>query len=258
MNRRTLVAPSLLAAAWWLVAASGLVEPRLVPRPSLFASTALAELSGRSLWVDLAATTARLVAGLALSVPLGGAVGYALGTRAAVWRATAPTVDFLRAIPPILTFPLFVLGLGHGELARLAAVVFGTAGIVTLHVATALSVAPPARRGVARLLGLEGLSLFFHVRFFEGLPGLFTGSRVALAAGLVIVVVTEMLVGASEGLGARALAAQMAYRADLLWVVIALSGALGVALSAIVVAMERRVVHWSPAREEEARPPAAR
>ncbi len=245
MRRRlgqTLALGSLLAA--WGLASAIWPEQRALPSPAAVARAALEELPRASLWRDVAATLWRVLAGVALAAVLGALSGVALGTRRGLWRAVEPAADFVRAIPPILTFPVFLLGLGYGDGSRVAAIASGTFLIITLHVALALERIPQERRDAAHLLGLRGWRAFRYLHVFELLPALLLGIRLALAAGLIIAVVSEMLVGADAGLGARALSAQVGYRADLLWLVVLLAGAVGALLSAGVARLERRLVHW--------------
>ncbi len=195
---------------------------------------------------DCADTLARAVAGAGVSVVVGGALGLWLGARPALWHAVEPTADFVRSIPPILVYPLLLLGLGYNEGSRVATVAFGAFGAVLLPVAAALARAPAARADVVRLAGLRGYAAFRALHLPEGLPALITGARLALTAALVIAVVTEMLVGSRHGLGVRALAALQEYRPERLWCVVLLSGAINVALSGALVALERRLVRWEP------------
>ena len=236
-----LVAPALLIGLWQLAHLAGWPSPRAVPAPWDVARLGGSELAGPELWRDIGATLARVGAGLGIATLLGSAVGLLLGASRAAWRAAEPTLDFVRSIPPILTFPLCLLGFGYGDDARVAAVVFGTTGIIVLHVASALARAPRARRETLRLCGAGRLAELRELHFWEALPGLVTGLRVALAAALVIAVVTEMLVGAPHGLGVRARDAQIGYRADQLWLVIVVAGAIGWALSSALAAVERRL-----------------
>ena len=63
--------------------------------------------------------------------------------------------------------------------------------------------------------------------------------RVALVQALIIATATEMILGAPAGLGVRAVQAQLTYRADRLWLVIGLAGAVGLILSGLVATIER-------------------
>jgi sulfonate transport system permease protein len=242
--RRSLLVPALLIAAWTLAAFVGWPSRRALPTPSLFVTSAAHELAQGRIWLDVLATLLRVLGALAIAVPLGGLLGIALGRRRAAWRAVEPSLDFLRAVPPILTFPLFLLALGYGEPSRLACTASAATGLVMLHVGVALSRAPRERAEMVALAGLSARETFFVLHVYEALPGLVTGTRVALAAALVVSVVSEMLVGAEHGLGARALDAMLGYRAELLWLVIALAGAIGGALSGALAALERRYLDW--------------
>lgn len=238
-------APALLLAAWTACAWARWPSPRAIPSPGAVAACAARELTGQVVWLDLGATMLRVAIGVGIAAVVGGALGLVLGIARRTWRASEPSVEFLRSIPPILTFPLFLLALGYGESARIATIVFGTTGIVLLHVASGVARAPRERREAVQLAGLRGLDAVVQLHGREALPGFLLGIRIALAAGLVIAVVTEMLIGARHGLGARALDAQLSYRADELWFVILLAGVMGMALSGLIAALERRVVRWT-------------
>lgn len=241
---RDWLAPAALAAAWLGCAIAGWPSRRAIPTPLELLSTARVELLGGELWMDIAATLGRVAGGLALALPVGVVVGIALGHRRARWRATQPTLELVRAVPPVLTFPMFLLALGYGEWARVGAVAFATVGVVILQVGTALERAPQERAEAVALAGVRGLDAVRSLWWFEALPGIFTALRLAFAAALVVAVVTEMLVGSEHGLGARALAAQLGYRADLLWLVIFAAGGLGRVVAGGIAALERRCLPW--------------
>lgn len=195
--------------------------------------------------LDTGATLLRLSAGVAIAAPVGALAGVWLGLREERWRAAEPTVDFLRSIPPVLLYPLFLASAGYTERARVAAIAFGVSGVILLPTATALRSAPAARRDAVRLAGLTGWRAFRALHAYEALPGLLTGLRLALVQGLVIAVVTEMLVGASNGLGCRALQALQEYRADRLWLTIAVAGLVSQLLSSLVTRVERGAHAWA-------------
>ena len=149
-----------------------------------------------------------------------GAIGVWLGARPTLWRAVEPTADFARSIPPVLVYPLMLLGFGYNEESRITTVAFGALGMVLLPVASALSRVPAARADVGGAAGTSpprGAALAHHRRAVRA-----TAFRV------------------------RALAALQEYRPEPLWLVILLAGALNAALSSTLIAIERRLVHWQP------------
>jgi NitT/TauT family transport system permease protein len=235
-----LLAGVAAAAAFSLGSGSSRAVPTL---PALWAA-ARTELASRALWLDLGATLARVGGGLLAGAAVGCALGVALGVNRRLWNAVAPLVDFARAVPPILTFPVLLIALGYGESARLVAIAAGTSTIVLVTTAASLASVPQARLDIAKVLGLGTRQLVTRLYLYELLPGLLVGLKLAVQVALTIAVVTEMLVGAPSGLGARALAAQIAYRADLAWIVIGVAGVLGVLLSAAIAGAQRHLVHW--------------
>jgi ABC-type nitrate/sulfonate/bicarbonate transport system permease component len=242
-----LLAPLGLVGLWGAASLTSWGRAHSVPAIGEVACAAVAGVRDGTLLRDAADTLARALAGAGVAVVVGGAVGIGLGSRPSLWRALEPTADFLRSIPPVLVYPLLLLGFGYNEGARLATVAFGAIGMVLLPVAAALARAPAARADVVRLSGLRGWEALRVLHLPEALPALITGARLALGASLVITVVTEMLVGARFGLGVRALAALQEYRPERLWLVVLVAGALNAALSGALVAIERRLVRWSPA-----------
>lgn len=243
---RRAMAPLALLALWAMASMTSWGREHSVPTLAEVARAAVEGAGDGTLLGDLGDTLARVLAGAGLAVLLGGALGLWLGGRPSLWRAVEPTADFVRSIPPILVYPLLLMGFGYNEGSRLAAVAFGGFGAVMLPVASALARVPAARSDVVRLSGLRGWAAFRVLHLPEALPALLMGARLALATALVIVVVTEMLVGSRYGLGVRALAALQEYRPERLWLVVLLSGGLNAALSGALVALERRLVRWLP------------
>lgn len=232
-------------ALWQLVASTNWGHARSIATPVSVLREGVDGARDGTLALDAGCTLARVLAGVSLATLLGTGVAFALGARPGLWRVAEPSVDFLRSIPPVLVYPLLLLAFGYNDIARVAAVAFGACGAVLLPVATALARAPTERRDIARLAGLRGWDELRLLRLPEALPALCTGVRLALAQGLVVSVVTEMLIGADHGLGVRALAALQEYQPARLWLVVLVAGGASVALNAAVGVVERRLVRWT-------------
>jgi ABC-type nitrate/sulfonate/bicarbonate transport system permease component len=95
------------------------------------------------------------------------------------------------------------------------------------------------------------------VRWPSGLPGFFTGLRIAATYAVVAAVIGEY-VGATEGLGIWMQLSLRSFRTDLVFAAIVVTAVLSIALYAAVVAAERAVIPWwtasrSPRRAADAR-----
>lgn len=100
------------------------------------------------------------------------------------------------------------------------------------------------RQAVMRLYGASPFEVFRHVVLYEALPAVFLGIRTAISLGIIIVTVTEMLVGATHGLGSRATNAQITYETPQLFAVIFDVGLIGVLLNKLMRMFEDWFVAW--------------
>jgi ABC-type nitrate/sulfonate/bicarbonate transport system permease component len=231
-------------ALWAALVDGGVVRHRALAGP-LATLRALADgASGGGLLADVGATAARVGIGVALGLLVGLPVGLWVGISKARRQSVEPGLDFLRAVPPLLLFPLLLLAFGYGDGARVCAVAWAAALDVSLLVAAAAARVHPARLRALRAMGLGRRQLVRWLYLYEVLPGALAALRRATATGLIVAVVTEMVVGAPHGLGTRALTAQIAYDTPALYAVILATGALGFAAGKSLLALERRLVRW--------------
>jgi NitT/TauT family transport system permease protein len=84
----------------------------------------------------------------------------------------------------------------------------------------------------------------WDVTLLESLPQTFVGMRTGVSFALVIVVVGEMFIGSTDGLGQRVLNAQMVFDMPEMYATIFAAGVLGYGLNLCFILIERRFVHW--------------
>jgi len=79
----------------------------------------------------------------------------------------------------------------------------------------------------------------------ESLPQTFVGLRSGVALALVIVIVAEMFIGLTDGLGQRVFEAQQLFEMPDMYAAIFHAGALGYGLNLLFLLIEKRFVHWT-------------
>ena len=79
----------------------------------------------------------------------------------------------------------------------------------------------------------------------ESLPQTFVGLRNGVSLALVIVVVAEMFIGSTDGLGQRVFEAQQLFAMPDMYAAIFAAGALGYGLNLLFMLVEKRFVHWA-------------
>jgi ABC-type nitrate/sulfonate/bicarbonate transport system permease component len=240
-----IVGPVLLVGVWWIAAKGGWVNKDLLPSPiETLRDTASNILSG-SMTKDFSRTLVRVAYSIVIAVVAGVPVGIILGAKASIYRSVEFIVDFFRSTPATALFPLFLLLFGLGDLAKIAVAAFAAWLVIVFNVAYGVMNARQTRIIAARSMGASSLRIFRDVVFFETLPQTFVGLRTAVSLALVVIIVAEMFIGATDGMGHRIIDAQISYSLTDMYGSILVAGAMGYGLNLALLFLERSVIHWS-------------
>ncbi|WP_158745765.1 ABC transporter permease [Acidisphaera sp. L21] len=245
-----LIVPAILLVAWWL--ATSRQAYGLIPTPGEVV-TALVDLatgdegdafSGR-LPAHIAASVGRvygafLLAALA-ALPLGMLVGRLR------WAHTLldPLLQVLRPIPVTAWLPLSMILFGLGARSAFFLVALGAFFPILVNTIFAVRSVEPRLFEAASMLGVSPTRMFPKVVLPASLPGIFTGLRLGLGFAWVVIVVGEMT-GVQTGLGAMIMDARQLSRTDVVVAGMVVIGALGFLSDALVLALGRRLLRWSP------------
>jgi ABC-type nitrate/sulfonate/bicarbonate transport system permease component len=101
--------------------------------------------------------------------------------------------------------------------------------------------APARGKGDGRIAYTAAVRLML----LESLPQTFVGLRNGVSLALVIIVVAEMFIGSTDGLGQRVFEAQQLFDVPGMHAAIFAAGALGYTLNLLFLLIERRFVHWA-------------
>lgn len=240
-----LIGPALLVALWWLAFDAQWVSAKLLPSPwSTLQSLRDSVLSG-ALARDFLSTLERTLAAFAIATAAGVPAGVLLGANERVYRAIEFLVDFFRSTPATAMFPLFLLIFGIGDFAKIAVAAFAAWLVVVFNVAYGVMNARQTRVLAARVMGASPLRVFRDVMFFESLPQTFVGLRMAASVALVVIIVAEMFVGSSDGLGRRIIDSQQVFDLQQMYASILASGLMGYGVNLFFIAVEKWLIHWS-------------
>jgi NitT/TauT family transport system permease protein len=171
-------------------------------------------------------------------------LGIVLGSSHRLYGSVEFVVDFFRSTPASAMFPLFLVLFGVGEETKVAVAAFGAALVILFNVAYGVMNARKTRQAAARIMGASRARVMLDVTLWESLPQTFVGLRSGVSLALVIVIVAEMFIGSTDGLGQRVINAQMIFDMPTMYAAIFAAGALGYGLNLLFLVIERRFVHW--------------
>lgn len=234
----------ILLILWWLIAWLRVVDPVLLPSPDQAFVSFYRGLVNGSLWNDFYRTIVRTASSFALATVVAVPLGILLGASEKVYDAVELLVDFFRSTPSSALFPLFLVIFGTGELTKIAVASFGAALAILFNVAYGVKGARKQRQLAAKVMGASRLRVLTDVTLFESLPQTFVGLRNGISIALVIVIVAEMFIGSTDGLGQRIMNSQMVFDMPQMYAAILAAGILGYALNLVFLHVERRFVHW--------------
>ena len=244
LARRALLAaglPLALLALWW-VASEDSQSFYLPPLRQILAAFASTWLGGR-LVDDVLPSLVRLLAGFGLATVAGVAVAVVVGSSWRLRAACEPVLEFLRAIPPPVLVPIFILVAGIGTTMKVLVIVSGCVWPILLNTVEGVRARDEVLEDTCRAYGVRGAARLRHLVLRAASPQIVTGMRQALSIGIILMVISEMF-AASSGLGFTIIQFQRGFAIPEMWSGILLLGLLGVALSLGFGVFESRVLSW--------------
>ena len=229
---------------WWFITWIELVDPVLLPTPQASAKAIWDGVVGGNLIVDSLITIRRTLLAFGIAVLVCVPLGLMLGSSVRLYRSFEFVIDFFRSTPASALFPLFLVILGVGESTKIAVAAFGAGLLILFNTAYGVMNARKTRQAAARVMGASPLRVMTGVTLLESLPQTFVGMRSGVSFALVIVIVAEMFIGSTDGLGQRVINAQMIFNMPEMYATIFSAGALGYVLNLVFILIERRFIHW--------------
>jgi ABC-type nitrate/sulfonate/bicarbonate transport system permease component len=229
----------LVVLGVWTAGADSYYFPPLTDVFSTFADTWVFERVGS----DVVPSLVRMGVGFAIAVIGGVVIGMVLGRSRRARAATAPIVEFLRAIPPPALLPFAILVIGVGASMKVFIIAFVCIWPILLNTIDGAAGIDPTLEDTTRVYGVDKRDNLMRVVLPAAAPQIFAGIRTAVSLALILMVISEM-VASTNGIGYFILQSQRTFAIPEMWSGILLLGILGYALNAAFVMIERRVLRW--------------
>jgi ABC-type nitrate/sulfonate/bicarbonate transport system permease component len=240
---RPLVVLVTLLGIWEVYVDLGGADPLILPAPHQIASSLYTDRS--LLWSNFLVTAQEVLLGIMVAAIAGFAFSVALHFSKRTLRpAVYPLLVGSQTIPIPMIAPLLVLWLGFGILPKLVVIALVSFFSIVVTTLAGLAAVDPDLIKLMQTFDASRARIFRHVELPAALPGLFTGTKIAVAVAVIGAVFAEWA-GSNSGLGylfQLSLPQLLTARAYAAVVILA---AFAITLFALLTLAERLALPWA-------------
>jgi len=237
----------VIVLAIWEVATTvlQLMPGFILPAPSTIASRIAGLVVSGDFWHDMAVSGQEFAVGFGIAIVVGLLLGLFMGWFQPIQYLVDPFVNFLNSTPRIALAPLFIIWFGIGIWSKVAIVFFGAVFPVLITTISGVKNLDRSLLRAGRAFGANNAQLFTTVALPGAVPYILSGLRLGIAHALTGVVVGEFI-AANAGVGLLMVRAAQTYDTATVFAGVVIVAALGLLLTALLAALERRFQAWKP------------
>lgn len=227
----------------WEGAVHGFKIPTyILPAPTVIGATIVDYWP--AIWKNGLQTLWTTLAGFALSVVGGLALGLFVGWSRNIYAAAYPLMIGFNSIPKVALVPILVLWFGIGTVPAVLTAFLISFFPVVVNVATGLATIEPEMEDVLKALGAKKLDIMLKVGIPRALPYFFGSLKVAVTLAFVGSVIAET-VAANAGVGHLMLSAQANFIVPLVFAGLVVLAVEGIVMYALMAFVEMRMTGWA-------------
>ena len=238
----------LLIGAWEVYVDLGGADPLILPAPH---AVAQALWNDRALlWSNFLVTAQEVLLGILVAALAGLALAVAIHFSSALRAALYPLLVASQTIPVPIIAPLLVFWLGFTILPKLVVIALVSFFSIVVTTLDGLATVDGGLIKLMRTFDASRLRTFRHVELPAALPGVFTGTKIAVAVAVIGAVFAEQA-GSDSGLGylfQQSIPQLLTARAYAAVVILSL---FAITLFALLTVAERLALPWAFTRGGE-------
>lgn len=241
---------SLLLIAWELASRLGLVIPFLLPPLSVVITRIATDFMSGQLPLDIAITLYRTLTAFALSVIVGVTIGIVISRNATMRWFFDPLMSIGLPMPKIALLPVFMLWFGFFDLSKILMVAFSASFQIIIATWSATQSIEKELIWSAQSLGASRRDILREVILPAAMPQILTGLQIAMPICLIVVLITEMIMG-GQGLGDSMLRSARYVDSPGVFAGIVEIGIVGFCVIKVMEYIRRRLLVWHQETREE-------
>ena len=241
---------SLLLIAWELASRLGLVIPFLLPPLSVVITRIATDFMSGQLPLDIAITLYRTLTAFALSAIVGVTIGIVISRNATMRWFFDPLISIGLPMPKIALLPVFMLWFGLFDLSKILMVAFSASFQIIIATWSATQSIEKELIWSAQSLGASRRDILREVILPAAMPQILTGLQIAMPICLIVVLITEMIMG-GQGLGDSMLRSARYVDSPGVFAGIVEIGNVGFCVIKVMEYIRRRLLVWHQETREE-------
>jgi len=244
----------VLLLSFWQFGVGLLNIPKFVLPPfsdvlrALYAGLSVAPLAHDGFWFHGLVTLTEVLGGFLIGSGVGLILGMLISESRYIDDLAQPYIAAFQSLPKVAIAPIIVMWMGYGLESKIAIVVMLTFFPVLVTSIAGFKAVDQDRIDLLRSLSATRWQIFSKIKFPSALPYIFAGLDVAAAFAVVGAIVGEF-VGAQSGLGVMILQMDAQLDTGGSFAVFLILALMGVALTAVLRAVRRRVLSWMPEQQ---------
>jgi NitT/TauT family transport system permease protein len=184
------------------------------------------------------------MAGFGISIVVGVALGFVIGSSKAAYDAVYPLMTAFNALPKAAFVPILVVWFGVGAGPAILTAFLISFFPIMVNIATGLATLEPELEDVLRVLGAKRMDILIKVGLPRSMPYFFASLKVAITLAFVGTTVSEMM-ASDEGIGHLLSSASSSNRMALAFAGLLVIAAMAMAMYELFSFIERRSTAWA-------------
>jgi NitT/TauT family transport system permease protein len=191
-------------------------------------------------------TFSNVMVGIAVAVLVAIPLGLLLGGFFKKFeKATNPLIKLVEQGNPLTLYHLFVLLIGITQLSTIIVVYWAAQWPILNNTVTGARNVDPVLIKVGRDAGLNKFDIFWKIQLPAATPMIFTGIRVGVLFGFLILMGVEMMgMGSGVGLGYFIMSSQMEMIIPRMWAGIVTLALLTITINLVLIRIENHLTQW--------------
>ena len=242
-NKIELFSVASFLLLWEFIARLGIIDKVFISSPSAIILAGTKMLFSVEFFADLSSSVQVLFLGFFLAILCGVSFGFWVG-RNYFWYDFFKVYIFgLNAVPMLALMPLLILWFGLGMTTKVVVVFLITLPPIIINTIDGVRMARSDLLEMAQAFEVSEGKIFRSIIFFETLPHIFSGLKVAVGRSVLGLVIAEVF-GYGKGLGYLVSYYGSVMQTDRLLFVVTILLGVSIAMIKVISTIEKRIIFW--------------